>query len=71
MDASFDRIDGAQAHDVPHGTPFASPQSPSGLDTPPAPASTVVLSVPHAGRDYPPTLRAALRLPESDRKSVV
>ena len=65
MDASFDRIDGAQAHNVPHGTPFASPQSPSGLDTPPAPASPVVLSVPHAGRDYPPTLRAALRLPES------
>ena len=27
------------------------------------PASPVVLSVPHAGRDYPPTLRAALRLP--------
>ena len=28
-----------------------------------APASPVVLSVPHAGRDYPPALLAALRLP--------
>jgi N-formylglutamate amidohydrolase len=28
-----------------------------------APASPVVLSVPHAGRDYPPALVAALRLP--------
>ena len=27
------------------------------------PASPVVLSVPHAGRDYPPALRAALRVP--------
>ncbi len=27
------------------------------------PASPVVLSVPHAGRDYPPALHAALRLP--------
>ncbi|WP_394648698.1 N-formylglutamate amidohydrolase [uncultured Sphingomonas sp.] len=29
----------------------------------PAPASPVVLSVPHAGRDYPPVLRLALRAP--------
>ena len=28
-----------------------------------APASPVVLSVPHAGRDYPLALRAALRVP--------
>ncbi|MDF0490889.1 N-formylglutamate amidohydrolase [Sphingomonas sp. H39-1-10] len=28
-----------------------------------APASPVVLSVPHAGRDYPLTMRAALRVP--------
>lgn len=28
-----------------------------------APESPVVLSVPHAGRDYPPTLRMALRAP--------
>lgn len=27
------------------------------------PASPVILSVPHAGRDYPPAMRAALRLP--------
>ena len=27
------------------------------------PASPVVLSVPHAGRDYPLALRAALRVP--------
>lgn len=27
------------------------------------PASPVVISVPHAGRDYPPSLRAALRVP--------
>lgn len=30
---------------------------------PATPDSPVVLSVPHAGRDYPPTLRAALRVP--------
>lgn len=30
---------------------------------PPDPASPVVLSVPHAGRDYPLTLRTALRVP--------
>jgi N-formylglutamate amidohydrolase len=30
---------------------------------PEAPASPVVLSVPHAGRDYPAALRAALRVP--------
>ena len=29
------------------------------------PASPVVISVPHAGRTYPPPLRAALRLPRS------
>ncbi|HVF95368.1 MAG TPA: N-formylglutamate amidohydrolase [Sphingomonas sp.] len=32
---------------------------------PAAPASPVVLSVPHAGRDYPLALRAALRVPLS------
>lgn len=53
MDVSFDRIDGAQAHRVPDGTPLPSPESP------------IVISVPHAGRDYPPALRAALRVPES------
>ncbi|WP_448661854.1 N-formylglutamate amidohydrolase [Sphingomonas sp. CJ20] len=30
---------------------------------PPEPLSPVVLSVPHAGRDYPPSLCAALRVP--------
>ena len=30
---------------------------------PPAPESPVVVSVPHAGRDYPPALRAMLRVP--------
>ena len=30
---------------------------------PAAPASPVVISVPHAGRDYPLALRAALRVP--------
>lgn len=47
MDASFDRIDDA---------------APGGATTG-VPASPVVLSVPHAGRDYPLALRAALRLP--------
>ncbi|MFN3434583.1 MAG: N-formylglutamate amidohydrolase [Sphingomonas sp.] len=47
MDAWFDRIDGAG----PDGMPHSPPHSP------------VVLSVPHAGRDYPLALRAALRLP--------
>ncbi len=49
MDASFERIDGLEAGDAAHGPPL----------------SPVVLSVPHAGREYPPTLRAALRLPPS------
>ncbi len=47
MDASFDRIDGQQDA----GSPCPTPLSP------------VVLSVPHAGRDYPIALRAALRVP--------
>ncbi|MDQ2879123.1 MAG: N-formylglutamate amidohydrolase, partial [Pseudomonadota bacterium] len=33
------------------------------LDAVDIPASPVVLSVPHGGRDYPLTLRAALRVP--------
>ena len=53
MDASFDRIDGPAATDTVLGA-SASP-----------PASPIVLSVPHAGRDYPPALLAALRLPPS------
>ncbi|MCP3735768.1 N-formylglutamate amidohydrolase [Sphingomonas sp. RP10(2022)] len=47
MDASFERIGAPDAADAP----FAPPLSP------------VVLSVPHAGRDYPAGLLAALRLP--------
>ena len=34
-----------------------------GFDLSGGPASPVILSVPHAGRDYPPALRAALRVP--------
>ena len=30
---------------------------------PPVPVSPVIVSVPHAGRDYPPEMRAALRVP--------
>lgn len=33
------------------------------LHGPAEPRSPVILSVPHAGRDYPPSLRAALRVP--------
>lgn len=47
MDASFERIGGQHPDDA----------------LPAAPLSPVVLSVPHAGRDYPLALRAALRLP--------
>jgi N-formylglutamate amidohydrolase len=35
-----------------------------------APASPVVLSVPHAGRDYPLALRAALRVPVSTLRTL-
>ena len=58
MDASFDRIDGAAVQEG-----LDAPPTPE-LGSPP-PASPVVLSVPHAGRDYPPGLRAALRLPDT------
>lgn len=53
MDASFDRIDGPAAADLPAAA------------VPCVPTSPIVLSVPHAGRDYPDSLYAALRLPRS------
>jgi len=37
--------------------------APFDVHGPRAPASPVVLSVPHAGRDYPPAMLSALRLP--------
>lgn len=33
---------------------------------PPVPASPVVVSVPHGGRDYPPAMAAAIRVPIAD-----
>lgn len=55
MDASFERIDG---WDAAEAASDALASAPSGQ-----PRSPVVLSVPHAGRDYPPALLGALRLP--------
>lgn len=45
--------------------PMHTPPPPSPFDVhgPHDPASPVVLSVPHAGRDYPLAMRAALRVP--------
>ncbi|GAA0669608.1 N-formylglutamate amidohydrolase [Sphingomonas insulae] len=60
MDASYERIG------EPTGTEAASsPMSLNSAPLSPVPLSPVIVSVPHAGRDYPLVLRAALRLPEA------
>lgn len=60
---SFDHYGDLHGDDPLAGAAANTPASP--LANPPAnpPASPVVLSVPHAGRDYPVALRAALRVP--------
>lgn len=59
---NFQRARALRARRQARMTDRVTPPSPFVRFGPVAPVSPVVISVPHAGRDYPPALRSALRV---------